>query len=241
MDWLNNINSELVAFQRSNRAFAIAVWVANLIASHLLAWLVLKEHNFVLGTLGTLTAGYITLLVCSNRWKELSARMAVTTPTVWSVSVNNVLSCELTDADYARILLTVEFDLKTHILQMIHFISRIYQIFTNLVLIGPIFIFWTAVAVLLYSPSELATTLDILKTVTRADLRAAISTFISLVGMPIILYVIVSLLWSGLRFSQFHNAIATKVLQKIECPATGQVTLSQFMQGGVLDKFEIVN
>lgn len=242
MNWINRKHSELLEFQRSNKAFAWSLWIAVGIAWTVLPLLGLTAHSFLVGAVSTLVTGYATLWVCANRWKALTARIEAVDQGIWSVAVNGVRAGEISDTDYARILRSVEFDLRTHITQILHFITRCYRIFTHMVIAGPIVFFWGVVLFWLSSPTEFSSTLDSLKVATSADVQASIPTLVSLFGVWIALYVGVLFMWrGGFRFAKFDDAIAAEVLQSIGCPATGQVTLSQFRQGSVGDKFEFVN
>ena len=242
MNWLKNTHMALVEFQRCNKTFYWALWLSFGAIWTLLAWLGLTGHSFLGGTLATLVTGYATLWLCASRWRELTARIDAADPGLWSVAVNGVRAGEISDADYARILRTVDFDLRTHISQVLHFITRIYRICTHFVFTVPAVVFWAAVLFWLSSPSEFASTLDSLKTVTSSDLSGSLPTLVSLVAMPMALYAGFWLMWRcDSRFSKFDAAIASGVLSAIGCPATGQVTLSQFRQGAVNDKFVCVN
>ncbi len=242
MNWIKNTHLALVEFQRNNKTFYWALVLSFGAICPLLAWLGLTGHSLILGALATLVTGYTTLWLCASRWRELTARIDAADPGLWSVQVNGVRAGEISDVDYARILRTVEFDLRTYITQILHFITRIYRIFTHFVFTVPVVVFWAAMLFWLSSPSEFASTLDSLKTVTSSDLSGSLPTLASLVAMPIALYFGLWLMWrSDFRFSKFDDAIASGVLTAIGCPATGQVTLSQFRQGAVDDKFACVN
>jgi hypothetical protein len=172
----------------------------------------------------------------------LTDRIDATEPEIWSVAVNGVRVGDISDADYARILRSVGFDLRTHLSQMLYFIRLLYRIFTHMVLAVPIVVFWAAVMYWLSSPTDFASTLESLKVVTGADVQASIPTLVSLIGIPMALSALGRQMFcGGFSYSKFDDAIAGEVLQSIGCPATGRVTLSQFRQGAVGDKFEFVN
>ena len=241
MNRIKNTHLEMVKFQRDNKTFVWTLWLSFGAIWTLLAFIGLSGPSFLLGALPTLVAGYTTLWLCASRWRKLTTRIDVADPGLWSVAVNGVRTGEISDADYARILRTVDFDVRTHISQVLHFITRIYRTFTHLVFAVPVVVFWAAVLFWFSSPAEFASTLDSLKAVTSADLSSSLPTLVSLVAMPMVLYAGVWLMWRGdFRFSKFDDAIAVRVLQAIECPATGRVTLSQFRQGSVGDKFVVV-
>lgn len=242
MNLFKKIYTESVEFQRQNKTFVCALWVSVGIAWTLLALLGLTGQSFLGGILVTLVTGYTTIWVCAKHWKELTARIDAADAGVWSVAVNGVHAGEISDADYARILRSVEFDLRTYLSQMLHFIARLYRIFTHLVFAVPIVVFWAAVLHWLASPTEFASTLDSLKAVTAADVQASIPTLVLLFGIPMALCALVwQMFRGGFSYSKFDDAIAGEVLRSIGCPATGRVTLSQFRQGAVDDKFVIVN
>lgn len=172
----------------------------------------------------------------------MTDRIDATEPEIWSVAVNGVRVGDISDADYARILRSVGFDLRTHLSQMLYFIRLLYRIFTHMVLAVPIVVFWAAVMYWLSSPTDFASTLESLKVVTGADVQASIPTLVSLIGIPMALSALGRQMFcGGFSYSKFDDAIAGEVLQSIGCPATGRVTLSQFRQGAVGDKFEFVN
>ncbi len=242
MSQIKKIYSESVEFQHQNKTFVWALWFSVGIFWTLLAWLGLTAQSFLAGILAALVTGYTALWVCADRWKKLTDRINATEPEIWSVAVNGVRAGDISDADYARILRSVDFDLRTHLSQMLHFITRLYRIFTHMVLAVPIVVFWAAVMYWLSSPTDFASTLDSLKAVTSVDVQASIPTLVSLFGIPMALCAFGwQIFCGGFSYSKFDDAIAGEVLQSIGCPATGRVTLSQFRLGAVGDKFEFVN
>ena len=241
MNQIKKIYSESVEFQHQNKTFVWALWFSVGIFWTLLAWLGLTGQSFLAGILAALVTGYKALWVCADRWKKLTNRIHATEPEIWSVAVNGVRAGDISDADYARILRSVDFDLRTHLSQMLHFIRLLYRIFTHMVLGVPIVVFWAAVMYWLSSPTEFSSTLDSLKGVTGADVQASIPTLV-LIGIPMALSALGwQMFCGGFSYSKFDDAIAGEVLLSIGCPATGRVTLSQFRQDAVGDKFEFVN
>lgn len=237
MNQIKKIYSKSVEFQHQNKTFVCGLWLSVGVVWTLLAWLGLTGQNFLTGLLSALVTGYTALLICAGRWEKLTARIDAGDADVWSVAVNGVRAGEISDANYARILRSAGFDLRTHLTQLLHFLTRLYRIFTYMVFAVPIVVFWASVLYWLSTPTEFASTLDNLKAVTIADVHASIPTLVLLIGIPMALYVCCQ----GFRYSKFDDAIADRVLQSIGCPATGPVTLSQFRQGSIGDKFEIVN
>lgn len=249
MNSIKKIHSEIVEFTHLNKVFVWAIWIAAGIVWTLLSLRGMTGQisilgavaTLVTGAVSTLVTGYTTLWVLASRWKELTARIDAADSGIWLVAVNGVRAGEMSDADYARILRSVGFDLRTHLSQMLHFITRLYRFVTDVVLAVPIVVFWGAVLYWLFSPAEFASTLDTLKTVTSADVQASIPTLVLLFGISMALYVGLLLVCGrSFRFGKFDDAVAAKVLQSIGCPATGQVTLSQFRQGGVGDRFKFI-
>lgn len=241
MNWIKNTHLAQVEFQRFNKTFYWTLWLCvgaiwGFQAS------VLDDHVFLLGALVTLLSGHATLWLCASRWQKLTARIDAADPVVWSVAVNGVRTGEISDADYACILRTVVFDVRTHISQVLHFSMRLYRLFTHMVFAVPVIVFWAVVLFWLSSPAEFSSTLESLKTITRSDLNGSLP--ISLVAMPMALYAGFGLmLRNNSRFAKFDDAIAFGVLSAIGCPATGQVTLSRIRSqdaAGYDLEFEIV-
>ena len=242
MNWINKTHAALIEFLHWNKAFNWAVWFTVWAAWSVFAWLGMTGHSFIFGTLATLVSGYIVLWLCAHRWESLTSRIDTVDHAVWTVSVNGVCAGELSDRDYARILRSVGFDLRTYIAQVMRFVMHIWRAISNFVIIGPVAFFWAAVAFWVSSPIEFANAINSLKVVTSQDLSVAMPSIVLLVGTLALIYALVAhILHGGFRLESFDDAIAAQVLQAIACPATGKVTLSQFRQGGACDKFEFVN
>lgn len=241
MNRIKKIHSELTDFQRENKLFTWSIWAAIGVVWSALAWLGLTAHSFVLGMLATMVTGYVANWFCAVRWKQLTTRMTAVDQAVWTVSVNGVRTGELSDAEYARILRSVEFDLRTYISQLLRVPAFAGRVFKDVVVVSPVVIFWGAVIFWLSSPADFVSAVETLKNVTDTDLIAATPALVCLLGVLVLLYVCVLLMGGGLHVFSFDDAIASDVLQAIGCPATGRVTLSQFRQGGVGDKFIFIN
>ncbi len=126
MNRIKNTHLEMVRFQRDNKTFVWALWLSFGAIWTLLAFIGLSGPSFLLGALGAPMTGHLALWLSASRWRKLTARIDVADPGLWSVAVNDVRAGEISDADYARILRTVDFDVRTHISQVLHFITRIY-------------------------------------------------------------------------------------------------------------------
>jgi hypothetical protein len=232
MNWIKNTHLALVEFQRFNKTFYWMLWLC-VGAIWILQAAVLADHVFVLGALVTLLSGYAALWLCASRWQKLTARIDAADPEPWVVAVNGVRAGDISDAHYASILRTVDFDVRTHISHVLHFSMRLYRLFTHMVCAVPVIVFWAVVLFWLSSPAEFTSTLDSLKTITRSDLIGSLPTLVSLVAMPMALYAGFRLmLRDNSRFAKFDDAIAFRVLSAIGCPATGQVTLSRIRSRG---------
>lgn len=242
MNLIRKIHSELAVFQHENKVFFWAIWVVVWAVWTLIAGLGMTGHSFIFGALATVLSGYIVLWLCARRWKALTVRVEAADQAVWIVCVNGIRTGQISDANYARILRSVDFDLRTYIVQVIRFVTRTWQAFSNLVIVGPVMFFWATVAFWVSSPVEFASTVDSLKTVTSQDLVGAMPSMVFLVSVFGLLYALVAYVMRGdFRLSSFDETIASEVFQAIGCPATGRVTLLQFGVGGACDKFEVVN
>lgn len=151
----------------------------------------------------------------------------------WLVIVNNVKVGELTDATLATIQKSVLLDLRVHLDQMSNWVNGVFLAVCNLVRIIPATAFWALLAVLAFDADSVRQALAVLHAASPTELQEYALRVLQLVSLCAVMALALGVVMGIARASslgfdnRYKSETLSRVLQHVNCAATGTICLMQ--------------
>lgn len=148
----------------------------------------------------------------------------------WDAMVNGVTAGQISDATYASIRRDALLDYRNYLAQLWNYLHVALRIVNDFLVVIPAFLFWVAVAYMVFAPGDFAQAVLAIQKITPGMVAASASAVYQMLASLFIIFIGV-LLVVGRPFgfiNRFDEAVSNGVRRAVSCSTTGDVFLVRF-------------